>query len=134
MSADSKRGPGARAASTDTEQSYTFDDLCLALDWFSSGLCDCVAQARVLSDILRGAASPFSPSSLFGRDGGGPWEAPPQASGPGATRRRARLRLRKRGGGARDPLRARRTAGLRRGGVGPEGGGGRGADRRSGPR
>ena len=31
MSAGSERGPGARAASTDAEQSYTFDDLCLAL-------------------------------------------------------------------------------------------------------
>lgn len=82
MSADSKRGPGARAASTDAEQSYTFDDLCLALDWFSSGLCDCVAQARVLSDILRGAAFPFSPSSLFGRDGGPPGKPPHKRVGP----------------------------------------------------
>lgn len=82
MSADSKRGPGARAASADAEHSYSFDDLCLALDFFASGLCDCVAQAWVLSDILRGAALPFSPSSLFGRDGGPPWKPPHKRVGP----------------------------------------------------
>lgn len=114
MSAGSERGPGARAASTDAEQSYTFDDLCLALDWFAASMCDCVAQAWVLSDILRAFASSPSPSPLFWPGRGTPWEAPhkqagpePQAQGPATTAET--------GGGARDPLRARRTAGLRRG-------------------
>lgn len=131
MSADSKRGPGARAVSTDAEHSYTFDDLRLALDFFASGLCDCVAQAWVLSDILRGAAFPFSPSSLFGRDGGPPGKPPTskrarshQAKGPDTTAET--------GGGAHNPRceTCRRAA---PGGVGPEGDGGRGADRRPGP-
>ena len=131
MSAGSERGPGARAASTDAEQSYTFDDLCLTLDWFAAGLCDCVAQAWVLSDILRALAPSFSPSSLFGRDGGHPgkpptseWARSHQAEGP-ATNAET-------GGGARKPRceTCRRAA---PGGVGPEGGGGRGADRRPGP-
>ena len=89
MSAGSERGPGARAASTDAEYPYTFDDLCLALDWLAAGMCDCVAQAWVLS-------------------------SPPQASGPGATRRRARQRSRKRGAAHTNPS-ARRAAGPRRG-------------------
>lgn len=82
MSAGSERGPGARAASTDAEQSYTFDDLCLALDWLAAGLCDCVAQAWVLSDILRVFASSPSPSSLFGWDGGPPGKPPHKQVGP----------------------------------------------------
>ena len=131
MSADSKRGPGARAASADAEQSYTFDDLCLALDWFAAGLCDCVAQAWVLSDILRAFASSPSPSSLFGRVGGRRGKPPTskrarshQAQGPATTAET--------GGGAHNPRceTCRRAA---PGGVGPEGDGGRGAARRPGP-
>ena len=102
MDADAGRGPGARAVNADVEQSYTFDDLCLALDWFASGLCDCVAQAWVLSDILRAFAPSLSPSLLFGRDGGHPGKPPTskrarshRAEGPATTAET--------GGGARDP-------------------------------
>lgn len=131
MSAGGERGPGARAASTDAEQSYTFDDLCLALDWFAAGLCDCVAQAWVLSDILCVFASSPSPSPLFGRDGGLPgkpptseWARSHQAQGP--------TTIAETGGGAREPRRETyRWAAP--GGVGPEGGGRKGADRRPGP-
>lgn len=131
MSAGSERGPGARAASTDAEYPYTFDDLCLALDWLAAGLCDCVAQAWVLSDILRAFASSPSPSSLFGRDGGLPgkpptseWARSHQAQGP--------TTIAETGGGAHKPQceTSRRAA---PGGVGPEGGGRRGADRKPGP-
>lgn len=131
MSADSERGPGARAASTDAEQLYTFDDLCLALDWFGSSMCDCVAQAWVLSDILQAFASSPSPSPLFGRDGGHPgkpptseWARSHQAKGPDT--------IAETGGGAHNPRceTCRRAA---PGGVGPEGGGRRGADRKPGP-
>lgn len=131
MSAGSERGPGARAASTDAEQPYTFDDLCLALDWFAASMCDCVAQAWVLSDILRAFASSPSPSPFFWPGRGTPWEAPhkqagpePQAQGPATTAET--------GGGAHSPQceTCRRAA---PGGVGPEGGGRRGVDRRPGP-
>lgn len=132
MSAGSERGPGARAASTDAEQSYTFEDLCLALDWLAAGMCDCVAQAWVLSDILRAFASSPSPSSLFGRDGGHPGKPPTskrarshQAQGPATTAETG-------GGATGGGCEAGRWAAP--GGVGPEGGGRKGADRRPGPR
>lgn len=131
MSGGSERGPGARAASTDAEQSYAFDDLCLALDWFAAGLCDCVAQAWVLSDILRAVASFPSPSPLFGRDGGLPGKPPTskrarshQAQGPATTAET--------GGGAREP-RCETNRRAAPGGVGPAGDGGRGAARKPGP-
>lgn len=131
MSAGSERGPGARAASTDAEYPYTFDDLCLALDWFAAGLCDCVAQAWVLSDILRVFASSPSPSPLFWPGRGIPWEAPhkqagpePQAQGPDTTAET--------GGGAREP-RCETNRRAAPGGVGPAGDGGRGAARKPGP-
>lgn len=92
MDTDAGRGPCARAESTDDEQSYTFDDLCLALSWFAAGLCDCVAQAWVLSDILRALSPSLSPSLLFGRDGGHPGKPPTskrarshRAEGPATT-------------------------------------------------
>lgn len=102
MDTGAGRGPEARAVSTDVEEPYTFDDLCLSLSWFAAGLCDCVAQAWVLSDIFRALAPSLSPSLPFGRDGGHPGKPPTskrarshQAQGPATTAET--------GGGARDP-------------------------------
>jgi hypothetical protein len=132
MSAGSERGPGARAASTDAEYPYTFDDLCLALDWFAASMCDCVAQAWVLSDILRAFASSPSPSPLFWPGRGTPWEAPHKQAGPEPPGAGPGYDCGNGGRRTRTPTGEtyRRAA---PGGVGPEGGGRRGADRRPGP-